>query len=91
MLRATDLIRNGGEEATVEKVQERISRRVDLEAVYLSLVRLEQKGLVEVFYPAPEGKDKPPARFKITAAGERALAAARENADGLGALGDLLY
>jgi len=92
VLIATHLLRGEGYSVSItEKVSELARKRVTLGAVYSSLDRLERKGLVKAWFVDPQLKRGAQSRrcFRVTEAGELALADARTAAQVvLNALGD---
>jgi DNA-binding PadR family transcriptional regulator len=77
VLTAAYLLRGKGYSVTItDKVNEMSPKRVMLGAVYVSLDRMESRGLLKSWFsePTPERGGKSKRYFKVSAAGERALA-----------------
>lgn len=93
VLTAAYLLRGEGYSVNItDKVNEMAPKRVMLGAVYVSLDRLESRGLVSSWFadPTPERGGKAKRYFKVTPAGESALGQMRATAQLLiDALGDL--
>jgi PadR family transcriptional regulator, regulatory protein PadR len=80
VLLATYLLRGEGYSVSIrDEVNARSSKRVMLGAVYVSLERLERRGLVSSHFaePTPIRGGKAKRYFKVTPAGEKALALAK--------------
>jgi DNA-binding PadR family transcriptional regulator len=80
VLTAAYLLRGEGYSVNItDKVNEMSSRPVMLGAVYVSLGRLESRGLVSSWFaePTPTRGGKAKRYFKVTSAGESALAQLR--------------
>jgi DNA-binding PadR family transcriptional regulator len=94
VLTATYLLGGKGYSVTItDKVNEMSPKRVLLGAVYVSLDRLQSRGLVASWFsePTSERGGKSRRYFKVTPAGERALAQAKASAQlWLEALGELI-
>ena len=76
------LLRGSGRAANItDKVSEMSGKEVLLGSTFMSLDRLERKGLVESRYANPETEPEHNDKryFLVTMAGERALAYARAN------------
>lgn len=93
VLTAAYLLQGKGYSVNItDKVIELAGKRVMLGAVYVSLDRLESRGLLTSWRsdPTPQRGGKSKRFFKVTPAGERALSQARATAEVLlDALGDL--
>jgi PadR family transcriptional regulator PadR len=93
VLTATYLLRGEGYSVSIwDKVSELSSKRVMLGAVFVSLDRLEKKGLVTSWFGEAKAERGGRAKriFKITDAGERALSNMKATAIQLiGVLGEL--